>query len=328
MKRFIIRLAWLLLIFTMAARNSPAATNNISPGQTIGGRIALLGQVDYLLFSANSNDAVTVFLGISNAPICFFPVLQLLDTNGDLLVTAGGIDCNTRDITGLHLPRTGTYTIVVRDDGGNESFTYGLSLIKMPGSNATDAGEAGVIAPGQTVAGRIGAIADLDVYTFPAVAGDTVTTRLSTTDGDGQYSVLQLHAPDGTVLVDAPRGVTSASIRYVCLPQTGTYFLLCRDDGGNQISTYTLSFAQTPGPPPINAPPEFLQAFMCTSNRVVVRWSMNATGFRLQSTTELREPPSAIIWSNIPGPYPAMQEFHFVTNSVPPTRRFFRLISP
>ena len=252
--------------------------------------------------------------------------MQLLGTNGDVLVTAGGIDCFLRTVEAYHVPQTGTYTVLIGDDGGNDLFNYGLTLVKIPGSNSTDSGESGTIAPGQTVAGAIGAIADIDVYAFAGVAGDSITANWQRTGGNGQNSILQLHSPTGIILSSVSGG-TSETIRYECVPNTGTYFLLFRDDGGDETSSYLLSLAQTPGPPPSNDPPEYLQVFIC-SGQVIVRWSTNAVGFRLQSTTDLTSPPATILWSNIPPPYPSMEGFHFVTNRIPAAKKFFRLINP
>jgi hypothetical protein len=135
---------------------------------------------------------------------------------------------------------------------------------------------------------------------------------------------IELWAPGGTVLASRNH-IISARLREACLPQSGTYFLVCRDHNGVGSGDYLLRFFLTPGPPPSKAPPEFLQILTCSS-QVVIRWSTNASGFQLQCATRLAEVPSLTPWSDVPGPYGGFGGFHFVTNAPAPFMKFFRLL--
>jgi hypothetical protein len=174
---------------------------------------------------------------------------------------------------------------------------------------------------GQTVTGTTG-WSDLDAYEFDAIAGDSLFISISRITGGASFApIFDIYGPDGSVAASGTR------LPGECLKRTGRFQVVCRDSDFFDAGSYVLRFLQTPGLPPTNAPPEYLQVVSC-SNNVVIRWSTNAIGFRLQSTEDLASPPSAIIWSNVPAPYPGFEGFHFVTNTVPPKKKFFRLIGP
>lgn len=159
------------------------------------------------------------------------------------------------------------------------------------------------------------------------IAGDSIMITGRRTNGSGRPALV-LHAPDGTILA-TDSDPTSARMRASCVPQTGTYVVIVQDSSLNQAFDYVLSLVQSPGPPPPNAPPEFLQVFSC-SNHVVVRWQAVATGFRLQYIDRLDYPIPGpdLPYTDIAAPYPEFSGFHYVTNTAPLDTRFFRLIKP
>lgn len=107
------------------------------------------------------------------------------------------------------------------------------------------------------------------------------------------------------------------------------FTILLREAQLNEGFGYRLSLFQTPGLPPLGAPPEYLQAFTC-SHDVVVRWSSAATGFGLQHIGELDAsiPSSSWLWQDIPGPYHQLSGYYYVTNPIPGEMGFFRLFKP
>src|SRR5258706_5502049 len=76
------------------------------------------------------------------------------------------------------LTKTGTYTILCRDDVGDETYPYSLTLAKIPGgSNLTDPGDAaGTILPGQTLSNSFALTADIATFTFVVGSNDAATT--------------------------------------------------------------------------------------------------------------------------------------------------------
>jgi hypothetical protein len=294
----------------------------LTPGLVTSGHISL-ADYDTYTFAAASNDVI--FLTVSSTGGARLPYLHLYDSTG-AVVTAQWNNYKYATLSNLRLTKDDTYTLAVTEDLFNYEFDYHVCMIKHPGTNAADPGDGpAVLAPSTTASAQI-THGDLDAFAFQAIAGDTIALRLRRAPGSGMNPMLQLLAPDGT-LVPAGSPADSARGSVLCLPQTGAYLAVVSDDEFDEVFGYQLSFSQTPGPPPANAPPEFLQVMTC-SNMVLVRWSNGTTGFRLQSTEHLMSPASAIVWSNIPPPYAEVGGFYFVTNSAPPNERFFRLIKP
>jgi hypothetical protein len=288
----------------------------IEPGQTVTNGLRLPAEIDLYTFTGQSNDAVTIFLTRTLGALTD-PWLELHGPNGILLVPNQLGEGLYDLIQAYRLPRTGTYRILVRDDVGDLTFNYALSLVKIPGPNVGEM----PIAPGQTVTNGLHLPAEIDLYTFFAIAGDSIEAVLTRITGSSTEAIFQLLAPDGTILA-AQTSSISARNRLNCLSQTGIYVFLCRDDDGSVTFDYTITLRQWPGPPPPGAPPEYLQIFRCT-NEVTVRWSAAAGGFTLQSTEML----PATTWSNIPPPYTEFSGWYYVPAVQTTPTKFYRLIS-
>ncbi len=303
------------LIRNPGPNQSDASENGtIVAGQTVSGNTGW-ADLDVRGYTSGGNEWVTISTAATSGGASFGPVFDLMAPDGTALATAQAYLQNFR------LTNAGVYQIVSRDSDGFDAGAYQLTLIHNPGPNQADSGETNRIMAGQTASGTTG-WADLDAYEFDAVAGDSLFVSLTTTAGGASFApIFEIYGPDGSIVSTGTRR------RVECLRHTGRFQIVCRDSDFFDAGSYLLRFLQTPGPPPTNAPPEYLQMFTC-SNSVVVRWSTNATGFRLQSTEDLVLPPSAIIWTNLPPPYPLLEGFHFVTNTIPPKRKFFRLNSP
>jgi hypothetical protein len=258
----------------------------IQPGQTVSNSLDKLGAIDVYTFSASSNDVVTILLtsGTTFGPP--FPTLELQGPGGTVVANASGNigGNNAAYIDAKRLTNTGPYFILVRDNDGFDAYDYGLTLIKNPGPNSADDG--GTILPGQTVTNSLNTLADIDVFTFAAIVGDSITLSLKLTTASGLSPTIELHAPNGS-LVATSSGPSAATIS-LCVPQTGNYLVLVRDDAGNDTFGYQLSFSQVPAPivPPSSGSTQNLAIFQCT-NHIFVLWETNAFGFRLESTKSL-----------------------------------------
>jgi len=265
---------------------------------------------------------VNFALVITNGP-GQYPVLQLYDPD-NVLIFSDNDNYYRAYVEGLRLTKSGTYSLLVRDDTVTESFGYVLNFIKAPGPNATDDGDGNwILAPGEVRSGNI-ASGDLDAFGFTAVAGDSITVAVRKTSGLGTYPVLQVYAPDGTVI---PAVTTAASgrLQIGCMAsETGDYVIVVRDDTVSEAFAYELSLLQNPGPPPSYDPDHpYLAIFRCMTN-TVVRWPTNAAGFQL----EYRSNAVGGAWSNVPPPYPVIANHYYVTNRSGDPMRFYRLNRP
>src|SRR6266853_6281165 len=298
------------------------AAGTILPGQTLSNSFALSADIDTFTFAGSSNDAVTIFMVKGGGG--FNPLIDLYDPDGIRVTYAvGNNGSQSSIIQAQKLTKTGTYTILCRDDVGNETYPYSLTMIKNPGPNAVDLGDSGPsIQPGQSLTNNIGTPSDIDALSFYVIAGDTVTISMVKLGGSGNNPYLQIQSPDGTVLANAT-GLTSATVHLDCLAQTGNYLAICRDDGGNETFSYSLSLSQSPVELPSSGTTQYLTIYTCSAQNAYLRWNTNATGFALETTTNLTLP----VWLAVTKPAYTIAD-HFYVNIGFPTNQsaFYRLI--
>src|SRR5204863_9428775 len=120
---------------TLAKNPGPNAADigdsgpTIQPGQTITNNIGAPSDIDALSFYAISGDSVTISMikigGSGNNPY-----LQIQSPDGTVLANATGTTSATVHLDCL--AQTGNYLAICRDDGGNETFGYSLSLSQSP----------------------------------------------------------------------------------------------------------------------------------------------------------------------------------------------------
>ena len=306
---------WILILLACwLATTANGATNRIVAGQTVSGSTGW-SDLDVYEYSSGGAEWVTISVASQGGGLSFGPVFDLVTADGVVLLTRQSF------LQSYRLTNAGVYQIICRDSDAFDEGNYQLTLIRNPGPNLADNGETNRIVAGQTVSGSTG-WSDLDVYEFDAIAGDRLFVSIKAIAGGLSFTpVFDVHGPDGSIVA------TDTRLQGQCLDHTGRFQIVCRDSDFFDAGSYVLRFLQTPGLPPTGAPPEYLQVINC-SNVVVVRWPTNATGFRLQSTDNITVSASAIIWSNIPPPYVEWEGFHFVTNGISSTPRFFRLINP
>jgi len=217
--------------------------DTIAPGETKSGNLASAGQSDSYSFVADAGDTVTILMGTTRL---LYLNLELQAPDGSVVKSVhGGSYCSVM-IDAQKLTQAGTYLIVCRDYYGTHTGTYGLSLIKNPGSptSAQDP-DGGPIQSGETKTGTIG-VGDLDACTFVANAGDSVTILMA---GSNIGPCLELQAPDGSVVATAGTTSSPAIIDAQKVPQSGTYYIICRDYYGNGVGAYGVSLIKNPGSP-------------------------------------------------------------------------------
>jgi hypothetical protein len=101
----------------------------IGVGETLRDALTI-GEYDYWVFSGEQGQAVSVtLLQIREREEGFAPQVQIYDPAGDLIaeLPAATTDIPTT-VRNLELPRTGTYTIWVMDDGYDTTGEYALSV--------------------------------------------------------------------------------------------------------------------------------------------------------------------------------------------------------
>lgn len=140
------------------------------------------------------------------------------------------------------LKQTGQYTIVVSDLGMNDTGTYNISLLKIPGTVSSTADpDGGEITSDQTLSGTINVPSDLDAFQFSGSAGDRVIISTVVTSGE-LYEEIFLYPPDGGTFEDSS---SSSKIEHT-LSQTGLYTIVVSDLLLSDLGDYNISLTIIP----------------------------------------------------------------------------------
>ena len=195
-----------------------------------------LGDMDAATFFAQNGDTIVVLAGTLSSALD--PQLELYAPDGSIVgePVRGGYSARIHTTLAAG---TGTYTIVCRDDGGNQTAEYGLTLVRL--HDRTDGGPL----PSETTVNDRITLGDMDAYTFWGTGCQNVVILMGTSSSALDPQV-ELYAPDGSMVGDPVSGGSSATLRTTLPPQTGTYTVICRDDGGTQTGDYATTMTITP----------------------------------------------------------------------------------
>ncbi|MBS3906841.1 MAG: pre-peptidase C-terminal domain-containing protein [Syntrophaceae bacterium] len=236
-------------------------------------------------FTGAVNDVVTVIRSRKTSGESFFPMMDLYDPNGTMLVHGSSQINRTLTVAG-------SYTILVRDDFNTYAGSYTLSWHKVGTAP---------IACGQVLSGSIGAADEIDFYTFTAAANDVVTVRVRTTSGTLNPR-LELYNPAGS-RIWGPVGQIDMT-----LSAAGTYKVLVRDSGNMNTGDYLVYWEKVKGPCNVMAnlaceqvvsgsigtgldpPPWRVYTFTVAANDVVTVRVRNTSGGSFSPVMELYYP--------------------------------------
>ncbi|HZL35248.1 MAG TPA: dockerin type I domain-containing protein [Tepidisphaeraceae bacterium] len=225
----------------------------IVSGQTKAGAINRTGDLDVFTFTAAAGNTFDLSLGDPDSTSQLQPYLQVFGPNGTRVGNTFSYATNTSVSVIYNVPNAdgGTYTAVVQDAVGNHVGAYDLELAVAPATQAPDSdGDGGPIVSGQTKAGTINRTGDLDVFTFSALAGNTIDVSLGDASAASQLEpYLQVFAPDGTRVGNTFTYATNTSVSVIYnVPSTsgGTFTIVAQDTVGTHTGAYNLKLAVAP----------------------------------------------------------------------------------
>ena len=185
----------------------------------------------------------------------------LIDTSCFGEVLGNGIQCSISQ--GLALAATGTFSITISDQNGDETGGYILQLERIPPT----------FEPPQVPYDSQAAVrdvvdqpTDLDFFVFDGVAGTTIQLTLSSRTPRLDPR-LEVRGPTGAVLIDTSCSgenvfgdgiLCSVVASNVVLPATGRYLVIVSDSGIDETGTYDLTLNCIFGACPttrVNSPP-------------------------------------------------------------------------
>jgi len=219
----------------------------LTPNSTTSAAIGSVGDLDLYTFSAAAGDRIVLSMGEGSAATATFdPYLALYGPAGNQITTDAGVASAYIEVTATV---AGTYTVLALENNNDTTGDYKLYFEKAPfAGNATDPadGDGKTLAPNSTTTAAIGAVGDLDLYTFTAAAGDRIVLSM----GEGSAATatfdpyLELFNPSGGV-VQTSAGVASAFIE-VTAATAGTYTVLARENNDDTTGDYRLYFEKLP----------------------------------------------------------------------------------
>lgn len=234
--------------------DAPEQATPISADGSVTALIAPDGDED--LFSFEGSAGERVFAATATAFSASSPdtVLELLGPGGALVESdddSGSISDRASSIAGAALAEAGTHHLRVRQKEGSASvLPYRLHVRKMAGSPAPESEPNDLLAqplpPSGWVEGAIDPPSDVDVYTLPLQAGDTVFASLDQDperDGAALDGSLRLGVFSGTFLDLGGTGAGSRAL-FATVRAAGTYGVAVASRGGG--GTYQLGVGVEP----------------------------------------------------------------------------------
>lgn len=142
------------------------------------------------------------------------------------------------------LPVSGTYRVLVYDDGRNDTGQYNLTVERVvpPPSSASPI----CYSQSPIETERIDKQGDLDAFTFPAKVDDRLEITVSNLGSDLIDPCVELFAPDGSRVT---QGCGDFFVLLTpLLAQAGRYTILISDSGHRNLGPYALTLFCTGGP--------------------------------------------------------------------------------
>ncbi len=300
-----------------ALQNGGSATGSITTGD-----------LDLWSFSASAGDNIIVRMGeLTDTSGDFDPWIRLYGPTGLLLGSSSEFIASEIAVTATN---SGTFTLLVGD--GSDSYPYYISdtgtyqvyLAKAPGSFVVS-DDGGMISSG-IYTGTV-AVADLDLWSFYANKGESVTVTMEQlTDDNGKFDPwMRLYGPSG-VLLNSVSGTATAQFTRA-ITNTGVFTLVIADGPNtfpNYVSdtgTYRLTLSGMTGPPKfasiqVNGPQLIISGTGGTSN----------SQYTILSATNLANAVWIPIRTNF---FSSTGAFSFTNQIVPgQSQQFFRFSTP
>jgi hypothetical protein len=156
------------------------------------GQIAV-GDLDPWTFTGAAGDSLVLRAGGDN----FTPWIRVYGPDGSLQVQSTSSSVNNRDSeVAFVATNAGPFTVILSSYYLNGTGAYELTLGQSPGTlSVTSGDDGGPLTNGWKHTGQI-SIGDLDLWSFPAEAGDSVVVRAG---GTGFTPYVRIYGPSGSL---------------------------------------------------------------------------------------------------------------------------------
>jgi len=257
MKKIVLRTCILTLSVAIALPRAFAADRGeILSGETRAANVVSgPPYLDTWTFSGTTGERIIIYAVTTNG--AFDTTIYLYPPGGGPAEASGWATGYGGDTLDHQLQHAGTYTILIQYYGVNDTGTYNLTFLKIPGavSSAADS-DGGPILSGQTLAGRINTASDLDTFQFNGNAGERVIICAVKTNGTLDTTIT-LYPPGGRP-AEASGWITGYggdSLDWQ-LRTNGQYSIVIADYGLNDAGDYNITFLKIPGTVSSSADPD------------------------------------------------------------------------
>ena len=199
------------------------------------------GDLDPWTFNAASGDAIILRIGEITDTNTFAPWIRLYGPDGKLLGSSLGALAAEVAVTATN---SGTFLVLASDGNGaiNGSGDYRLTLAKPNDPFFVSPGDEGGPLTGAGLYNGTISVGDLDLWSFTACAGDTLSVQMDESTAAGPLSPwIRLYGRDGTLL-NSVLDASSALITRTALA-SGHYVIVLSDGnvGAGGSGDYTLT---------------------------------------------------------------------------------------
>lgn len=208
------------------------------PGDVVTGTLTPRADLDVFTFEGTAGDRVLVTTADLSAATQ--TEIYLYPPGGGALEASSVGAVSSHRLEAV-LAATGTYSVVVQDNGLAGEGTYTIAVATIPGAGDQADGDGGSLIPGETRVGRLLGRADTDLWRFRADEGDRIILATSELAGAIQPEIRVYDESTGAVVAADGGAATEHRVEFV-VPTTGRYtvtvadFLNDKDDGYYGIS--------------------------------------------------------------------------------------------
>lgn len=213
--------------------NSPANSIALNCEASSSYELKHNGAVEAFSFKATQNDIINLRMWGHDAGI--ESIMEIYNAEGKLM-TLSSLDKGMAQIERYEIPADGIYYVFVYDDSGNDVGRYNIYY-----QNHSLYTCATQITCGEIFYGSLEMETSIDAYTFQATAGEKVTARMRGVNNKIEASFV-LYGPQGEIIETSVSEGKLAKMRPVELPVSGIYTFLAKDENGNDIGDYALTF--------------------------------------------------------------------------------------
>ncbi len=212
--------------------NDAACATPIECGTTINSSFSQVAQIDAYTLNCVAGDQLVI--RATDLGDALEPNLVLCDNTGTELVTT--IDSETAEIN-YNIQNSGSYSLVVRDDKGNDTGAYALSLQVVNSVGCARYLDCGDNAFSTTLEEEN----EVDVYSFKANEGEIINAQMR---GylNGIDAFLKIYDTAGNLLTSDYSNGSMAKINGLVIPAEGLYTITAEDRNGNDTGEYGFSF--------------------------------------------------------------------------------------